>query len=133
MNIKYKYVISYDIKAEVINKTNNITKIGISADPNMLNFGRMIVNKTNMTKIIDINNPLPYKIIGYIFVDGNVTPFLIFKDKFLLEPHSKKSLYIRFYAKEEGNYTGNLSIYIRYPKNKISEWLMVEIYEKDYY
>lgn len=133
ISTKYRYVTSYIIKAEVTNKTGNITKIGVAVDLDVLNFGRMIVNKTNTTKILDINNPLPYKVICYLFVNGNATPFLILKDKFMLESNSKKSIYIKFHAKKEGNYTGNLSIYIRYPKNKISEWFMVKMYEKGYY
>ncbi len=122
----------YTVKGEVINLTyKNITKIGISTDPYWLNFGRMVVNKTNITKIIDIKNPLPYSIVVKIVSKGNASPFLIFPNKVLIKPKEKKSIYVKFYARKVGNFTGNLSVKVLYPINRLGEWVLVKEYEKN--
>ena len=131
LGIKENYSGKYLIRAEVVNSTtNNITKVGISTDPYWLNFGKMIANKTNITKIIDIQNPLPYTILAEILVEGNASSFLIYPNDVLIRPKEKKSIYVKFYAKEVGNFTGNLSVKVIYPTNKLSEWMLVKYYEK---
>ncbi len=131
--IKTKEVVSLKVKAQVINTTTNLSKIGVSVDTDELNFGRMIVNKTNMTKIIDFTNPMDKKVVVYVVPEGNVSNYLIYSKKFLLLENEKKSIYLRFYAKDIGNFTGSVKILMRYPLNPLSEWFLVRGYEKGIY
>ena len=119
-------VAGYVVKGEVINiSTGNITKIGISADTDKLDFGRMIFNKTNATKLITVINPLPSSIILRINITGNISSLLLYKQEYLLEPNESKTVPIKFIPKYTGNFTGILKVKAIYFSNVIGK----QVYE----
>ena len=116
------YVAGYAVKGQVINLTiSNVTKIGISADTDKLDFGRMIFNKTNATKLITVTNPLPYPIILKLNISGNISSMLFYNYQYMLMPNESREIPIKFIPKRLGNFTGELKIKAIYFSNKLGE------------
>ncbi len=119
-------IAGYTVKGDVINlTTGNVTKIGISADTDKLDFGRMIFNKTNATKIITVSNPLPYEVVLKLNITGNISPLLYYKKEYVLMPNESRNIPIKFVPKIIGNYSGVLNIKAVYFTNSLGK----KIYE----
>ncbi|NPA38720.1 MAG: hypothetical protein GXN99_02910 [Candidatus Nanohaloarchaeota archaeon] len=120
-------IAEYDMKGEVINlTTSNLTKIGISADTDKLDFGRMVFNRTNATKILTFYNPYSYDAQIYLLVEGNISKMLIYNERILLKPNQTRNIYIKFVPKAVGNFSGKLEIWAKYATNPVGEfWLKV--------
>lgn len=115
-------IAGYAVKGQVINLTaNNVTKIGISADTDKLDFGRMIFNKTNATKLITVSNPLPYEVILKLNITGNISPLLYYKREYILGPNESRNIPIKFVPEGIGNYSGMLEIKAIYFTNSLGK------------
>lgn len=119
-------VADYVVKGQVINvSTKNVTKIGVSTDTDKLDFGRMIFNKTNATKLITITNPLRYPIILKFNIIGNISPMLYYHHEYVIRPNESRNIPIKFVPKSLGNFTGTLKIRAIYFSNVLGK----KIYE----
>ena len=126
--------ISHRMKGTSLNlSTINNTRLGISADRDFLFFGR-VPQTSNITKILEINNPSHYKAYAKYKLEGNISRFIIVGDKnkkdiILIPPNSTKKVHVKFTAKDPGNYTGTISLKIYVPKNYILEKYYQWVYE----
>ena len=122
---------SYVMKGEII-KTNhtNITKVGISADVDKLDFGRAVFNETNSIKILDVHNPTNRTIVSYFIARGNITQLLNYSNSTVVYPHTTKEVYIKMVSREVGNFSGEMKIINLYPNTELSEKLMLWLYKK---
>ena len=111
---------SYPIMGYAINTSYENITLGIATDRDKLHFGRIPLNSSSR-KQVDINVA---KKAGVIFYKaGNMTPYIIMPQPFILEGETKK-ITLRFEANDQGNYTGTFVIRNIIPKNIISEKVM---------
>ncbi len=126
--------ISHKMKGTSLNlSTLNNTRLGISADRDFLFFGK-VPQTSNITKILEINNPSHYKAYAKYQLEGNISEFIIVGDKnkkdiIVIHPNSTKKVHVKFTAKDPGNYTGTIYLQIYVPKNYILEKYYQWVYE----
>ncbi len=114
-------VSSLDISLSVFSKTDNKTKLGVSADTDYLNYGKIPVGG-NSTKIITISNSNEFVSKSILMVEGNVSPYITPNNtEFFLNPSETKEVRIKAVGKKAGNYTGILKIYTKIPRNRFAE------------
>lgn len=120
------YAISYsfDMRASVINfSQTNVTKLGVSVDPDVLDFG-VVPLESNVTKIIEIESKSDHVVRALIFMDGNITPYIKAKREVYLKNGEDFKLYVKFLGLKEGNYTGRVKIRFLVPKYAFMEPLL---------
>ena len=100
---------------------NGTVKVGISTDSDKIDWG-IIPQGVEVGKIINLDNSRPVDAKIDILVYGNVTPFITIGggNSFILKSGEGRSIEIAFKAEEIGEYSGEIDIYVRVPKN----WLV---------
>lgn len=103
--------------------STNKSRIGISVEPFLLEFGVMPKNITSK-KIVDLKNsresPVKVKLKSY----GNISPFLQFRNDFTLDSNQNKSVRIKASGNKLGKYKGEVQVIIKIPKNRWAKWLL---------
>ena len=117
-------VVYFNASAQVINVSKmNVTKIGVSVDPDKLQFG-IVPLGGNVTREVEIKVPssLFASVVVFLYSEGNITEWLDIKDQELvLPPSSSRSIPVKFIGKEEGNYTGKLYAVMCLPRYNIAQ------------
>lgn len=116
---------SYPFTFMVIGKndTKNL-RIGISVDPDMLNFGVLPLG-SSASKFILIENPddRPVKVHVYQGV-GSTGKIIHDRDNFMLYPGEQEKVTITAKGSETGNFSGNIVVGVKGIKNGWLEWIL---------
>lgn len=116
-------IVYFNASAQVINVSKmNITKIGVSVDPNKLQFG-IVPLGGNVTREVEIKVPLSFStdVIVLLYPEGNITQWLKIKDReVVLAPSSSRSIPVKFIGIKEGTYTGKLYTLMCFPRYAIA-------------
>ncbi len=128
--VMIRYV-SFNASAFVINMSQtNITKLGVSVDPDELAFG-IVPLGGNVTREIELKAPsnlMKTKI--QIVVEGNVSEKVeIERNNIVLSPGEAMNVKIKFVGNEVGNYTGMAHVLICIPRYSVSEKFLNELCE----
>jgi hypothetical protein len=91
----------------------NKTKIGLSTDVGILNFG-FLPTGSSERKVISLENEINRTAIVKITTRGNISEFVnIETERFILKPNERTEVMITLNATKEGNFTGFLIIHTR--------------------
>lgn len=116
-----KKSVSFNTTAHVV--ANNNTTIGASADTDNLEFGRMISDKMNFTR--SINVATGNDTIVLVDVEGNITEHLNYTEVHRF--NGSKQIPFTMIAREPGNYTGTVSLNVHAAKAEgASIWLDIK-------
>ncbi len=118
-----EYVIRYPLNVSVVSFGNGKVPLGISTDTDKLDFGILPLNFSERKKI-NIRNPTNKNVELRMYSFGNITKLLKYTKRIVVAPRQTKEITIKLNATEIGNYTGELDVLIRYPKNKLFEGLI---------
>ncbi len=113
-----EYMIRYPVNVTVIKPNTTNFKVGIVGDTDKLNFGKLPIYFSER-KNIEIRNPMSNPIEIKIKAYGNVTKFLQYPNRIIINSGESKYATIRFNATSYGYYEGELDVIVRNPKYKI--------------
>ena len=102
----------YPLNMQVIgaDTDGNNMKVGVSVDPEMLNFGKMPEGSA-AEKYITIRNPEDFKVKIHMYPEGGISEYITFeKNDFILNKNQEEKVYIRAEGETEGNFNGSLLI-----------------------
>jgi hypothetical protein len=104
--------------------SENMSRVGISVDPNILQFGILPKNITTQ-KILYITNGNKVPVKVNLKVYGTISPFVKFnKNNFILSPNQNISVNVKGGGNIVGKYDGEVQVIIKIPKNWWSESLL---------
>lgn len=103
--------------------TENESRIGLSVEPYMLEFGILPKNIT-ATKQIDIANKKDGPVKVKFRVYGNISPFIEISKDFILDSQANTSVMVKAKGEDVGAYTGEVRMIVKRPKNGWAEWLL---------
>lgn len=116
-----KQEVSFNASAEVVG--NNTTEVGTTTENGSLKFGRLIEDKVNFTRQIEVGTGRDTIVL--VDAEGNITEHLNY-DEFHRFNASKK-IPFEFVARETGNYTGKVTINVHAAdKEGSSIWLDIK-------
>lgn len=119
-NIK---TVTYNLKANVTELRINNSKmlIGVSNNPDELNFGVLPVN-LSIIKLLYLKNNEETKAVVKLAINGNISGFVeVTEECFILESKENKQVKLLFNGAKKGNYIGKINIDIITPKYAILE------------
>jgi len=121
-----EYIIKYPINVTIIKVMNQSFKVGISSDTDKLNFGKLPLYFSER-KNIKINNPTTKPIEIKLKSYGNITEFIHYPDKLIVNSKTSKLVTIMLNATKLGYYDGELDVIVRSPRYNflggIIKWL----------
>lgn len=114
----------FNMSAQAILVTSADTKIGVAAQTDELNFGRIPLGGKS-TKLIDISNGFKSNAKVKTKMSGEISKYVeIRENETLLGPEEAKQIRITFNSKDAGNYTGNLEITTHLSKSVFGDLLL---------
>lgn len=114
----------FNMSAQAILVTSADTKIGVAAQTDELNFGRIPLGGKS-TKLIDISNGFKSRAKIKMKMSGNISEYIeLSENETLLGPEEIKQIRIMFNSKDAGNYTGKLEITTYLSKSGFSDPLL---------
>jgi hypothetical protein len=111
-------VTNYALKGNVTDLRVNDSKIivGVSNDPNELNFGMVVVNMT-VQKFIDLRNTESNEAFVEISKVGNISSFVnVDSESFILGSGENHTVSVTFNGTQKGYYNGELTVTVETPK-----------------
>lgn len=104
----------------------NTIRVGVSADPNELNFG-LVVQNMSVRKFLGIKNKdVDVKIC--VLAYGNISEFIQTRENNIIVRHNEsRELMLEFRGKRIGNYSGEIDVITKKPKysflNPLLPWV----------
>ena len=128
-NSLFTYEINrYPTSVQISNVTEKNITIGFALDPGSINFGIVPTGGNSGKRFITLQNIAdnPSKIMLYAY--GNISEMVVFNDNnFLLSKESPKSIEIILQTENGtklGNYSGEIDIIVKKPKNSFAARLV---------
>ncbi len=114
----------YPLNMQIISSEGNDMKFGISVDSELLNFGRMAEGSA-AEKLVTIRNPENAPVKIHISSRGDISEYISFeKNDFVLNKNQEEKVYIRAEGRDEGNFTGSLTIMASTVGVGLMEWMV---------